>query len=368
LSDSTRHAGLTGGNVFLMSNMLRRAALLPAFIPWHVRLITARVSLRVQLLATFLLLSAMTIGGTAFLFYNTMTAQAMTMLRNELTSSATALGAHLDATTVLRIHTNGRMNADYKAVEAQLQYMVATNPNIDGAEIFTRNPQDATTMLWIATSDVRSTCGNCNVTRLSYDPSAHATQMSDAFQHPTTSPSIYTDAYGSFLSGYAPIRDAKGTAVAIAEVDMSAQSVLNEQARIWDTGLRVVVIVLACLSAIVPLMAAIITSPLKTVTRAARALELGGSPDRQELLHAAQGSDEVSQLASVFGRMADEVQAREARLKRQVVELKIEIDLARQEAQVAEVTESDFFRELQQKAKRQRLRATDKPQIVAGIE
>jgi nitrate/nitrite-specific signal transduction histidine kinase len=147
--------------------------------------------------------------------------------------------------------------------------------------------------------------------------------------------------------------------VAIAEVDMTAQSVIDVQNKIRDASLRVFIIVLACLLAVVPLMAAIITNPLKIVTLAARALELGRAPDRTELQRATQGRDEVSQLARVFGRMADEVHAREEKLKRQVEELKIEIDTAKQESQVAEITETDFFRELQQKAQRMRARSTD---------
>jgi nitrate/nitrite-specific signal transduction histidine kinase len=126
----------------------------------------------------------------------------------------------------------------------------------------------------------------------------------------------------------------------------------------------VFIIVLACLLAIIPLMSAVITNPLKIVTVAARALELGNSPDRARLQRATQGRDEVSQLARVFGRMADEVQSREGKLKRQVEELKIEIDLAKQESQVAEITETDFFRELQQKAQRMRARTAESMQLV----
>ena len=48
--------------------------------------------------------------------------------------------------------------------------------------------------------------------------------------------------------------------------------------------------------------------------------------------------------------MAREVQAREARLREQVRELRIEIDHARQARQVAEITDTDFFRDLSGRA------------------
>ncbi len=343
----------------VLSNILRRAGWLPATVTWHVRPVIARVILWIQLMAVFLLLFALAFGGTVYLFYNNSSDQAMSVLRNDLNGSATALAAQLDAATVARIHAVGQMNGEYKAVQAQLLYLVASDPKIHGAYIFTRNPSDPKTMLWIVTSNLHPKC-KCNVTRNKpYDPATHAAEMFAAFQHPTTSPNIYSDVYGSWLSGYAPIRDAKGATVAIAEVDMTAQSVVTVQNNIKDASIRVFVIVLACLLAVIPLMAAVITNPLKIVTLAARALEVGSTPDRAELERATQGRDEVSQLARVFIRMTDEVRAREEKLKRQVAELKIEIDLAKQDTQVAEITETDFFRELQQKALLMRARATE---------
>lgn len=50
--------------------------------------------------------------------------------------------------------------------------------------------------------------------------------------------------------------------------------------------------------------------------------------------------DALGQLARVFNRMASEVKLREERLKRQVQDLRIEIDEARQEKKVAEITDT----------------------------
>ena len=47
--------------------------------------------------------------------------------------------------------------------------------------------------------------------------------------------------------------------------------------------------------------------------------------------------------------MAKEVAAREQRLRREVQQLRIEIDEARTSRQVDEITESEYFRRLQQK-------------------
>ncbi len=61
-------------------------------------------------------------------------------------------------------------------------------------------------------------------------------------------------------------------------------------------------------------------------------------------------SDALGQLARTFQRMAREVQAREERLRQEVRELRIEIDASRQERQVAEITETDYFQSLRSRA------------------
>jgi CheY-like chemotaxis protein len=70
-------------------------------------------------------------------------------------------------------------------------------------------------------------------------------------------------------------------------------------------------------------------------------------------------TDALGQLARTFVRMAGEVRAREERLRRQVEELRIEIDEARQASKVAEITDTEYFRHLSSRAARLR-------QIVGG--
>jgi CheY-like chemotaxis protein len=85
------------------------------------------------------------------------------------------------------------------------------------------------------------------------------------------------------------------------------------------------------------------------VTDAAAAVEAETfEPD--DLADVAARRDALGRLARVFQRMAREVYAREQRLKQQVRELRIELSEARQARQVAEITETDYFRQLQAEA------------------
>jgi CheY-like chemotaxis protein len=85
------------------------------------------------------------------------------------------------------------------------------------------------------------------------------------------------------------------------------------------------------------------------VTKAASALE-SGSFDPSVLATVSARDDALGTLARRFAAMAAEVQAREARLREEVRELRIEIDHARQAQKVAEITDTDFFRDLRSRA------------------
>ena len=85
------------------------------------------------------------------------------------------------------------------------------------------------------------------------------------------------------------------------------------------------------------------------VTDAAAAVE-AQKFDSAVLADVAARTDALGQLARVFSRMASEIYAREQNLKRQVHQLTIELDEARQARQVAEITESDYFQQLEAKA------------------
>jgi PAS domain S-box-containing protein len=92
------------------------------------------------------------------------------------------------------------------------------------------------------------------------------------------------------------------------------------------------------------------------VTEAAAAVEVGDF-DAQTLESVAKREDRLGQLARVFQRMAREVASREQQLKQQVQELRIEIDHQKTARQAAEITETDYFRQLQRQASSLRRRS-----------
>ena len=89
------------------------------------------------------------------------------------------------------------------------------------------------------------------------------------------------------------------------------------------------------------------------VAEAAVAVETG-SYELDSLAGLTARSDELGQFARTFEQMARQVYAREQQLKAQVSALQIEIDRAQGEEQVTEITDTDFFKDLQSKARAMR--------------
>jgi len=85
------------------------------------------------------------------------------------------------------------------------------------------------------------------------------------------------------------------------------------------------------------------------VVDAAAAVEQGRF-EPESLDGVAVREDALGNLARIFQHMACEIAARERSLKAQVRELRIEIDEAKAARQVAEITETEYFRDLLSKA------------------
>lgn len=97
-----------------------------------------------------------------------------------------------------------------------------------------------------------------------------------------------------------------------------------------------------------------VIKPIKIMAKLAQKISASDSAEKFEpenLAEVARRSDELGQLGRVFERMAQEIYAREQRLKQQLQELRVEIDEAKAAREVAAITESEYFQELQQKAK-----------------
>lgn len=92
-----------------------------------------------------------------------------------------------------------------------------------------------------------------------------------------------------------------------------------------------------------------LAKPVEDITRAAQDLA-NDDFDPAVLDRAAKRGDEIGTLAKVFQRMASEIIERERKLRAQVARLTVEIDKAKVESAVEEITESEYFTRLKSQA------------------
>ncbi len=148
--------------------------------------------------------------------------------------------------------------------------------------------------------------------------------------------------------------------VPAAEVIGSAQLWLNVVMIVVIGVFAVVVLVLNYL------VRRLVVSPVEAIAAMAQNVSAGDwTPDEAEVAaveRVAKRGDELGHTARVFERMAREVYERERRLKEQVRQLVIQIDEQKRETQVREITETDYFQDLQKKVKSLREGRDDVPE------
>lgn len=98
---------------------------------------------------------------------------------------------------------------------------------------------------------------------------------------------------------------------------------------------------------------------LEYLEQVSRVIDAAGAVEADEfdpanLESVARRDDALGQLARTFQRMALEVRAREERLRQEVRELRIEIDEQRQARKVAEITDTEYFKDLRGRAEQLR--------------
>ena len=167
----------------------------------------------------------------------------------------------------------------------------------------------------------------------------------------------YTDDFGSWVSAYQPIKDEQGNIVGAVGVDFEADYVYEVQGAIRDRVFAAFVITYLGLFILVFWVSRTLTRPISTLTLAAKGIGEGNyNQDFSEVKPSGRISDEIGALADVFAIMVGKVYQREQTLRKQVEALKIEIDDTKRKAQVSEIADTDFFRDLQKKAREMRQR------------
>ena len=177
----------------------------------------------------------------------------------------------------------------------------------------------------------------------------------------TTAQPEYTDFYGSWISSYTPVRDASGKSIGAIGLDYPVTYVDQVRSEVKHSLYPILAVSYVVLILLVLAISTRLVRPLKRLTEATARVADGEYDLNVRSLVSTRFPDEMSILANSFAQMASKVDVREKTLTQEVQRLKVEIDQARRVDAVREITESDSFAELAQKAAemRKRMRGDD---------
>ena len=170
----------------------------------------------------------------------------------------------------------------------------------------------------------------------------------------------YSDQYGSFISAYSPILDSAGNSVGAVGLDFPLTYVDEVETQ---TRQRIIPILLGTyivLLLLVLFLSTTITRPVKRLTSATTRIADGEYDVDLKGVTETRFPDELATLADSFAIMVSKVAAREQSLTREVQRLKVEIDQGRRAEAVREITESDAFAEIAERAAQMRRRMRER--------
>lgn len=169
----------------------------------------------------------------------------------------------------------------------------------------------------------------------------------------------YKDSQGEWITTYMPI-ELDGKFIGAMGIDVLVEYVRDVQAGIIRNGIYAFVLSYILIFGLVYLMSGILTRPIVNLAGVSQQI---GDGNYDQDLDTIRGNkilqDEIDILINTFKIMIGKVVQREESLRAQVQKLEIIVDEKKRAEQVKEIQESDFFRDLKQKAKDARNRTSE---------
>ncbi|MCF2972361.1 hypothetical protein L1047_14275 [Synechococcus sp. Nb3U1] len=340
------------------------------------------LSLRFKLLFGFTLTFSCVFAGAYYWFYRYSTSTALSRIKEELIWTLEGASAEIDGDALLTLKKEAkpredgytddprywehvRFLASLKAINPEVlayTYLPGDSPNeviFIGSSSALQDPPFGAKFLerFVSSGDENSLISGLEKLSIYLEP--------------------YTDEFGYWVSGWIPVKNAKGENVGGLGIDYRADYVIRVQQGIRDSILVAFVSTYGGLFILVFIFSSLFSRPLQVLAKAAEDVQkedYDSYIQQLKQLEPRKGlpsllpTDEISTLTDIFDLMVQDVRSREIKLKQQVAELKIEIDEVKRQNQVKEIIDTDFFQSLQEKARRYRNRISAEQKIPKSEE
>jgi hypothetical protein len=321
------------------------------------------VSLRAKLLVGFTLLFSVVFAGAYYWFYQFATEMALTRIEEDLVATLNAASEGVDGDEFAALAREGVPREDGLTDDPRYWEHLAWLETIHDIEpraypyTYVKG-EEQNELLFIGDILVAVDPSRAAGFRESYVSKGPMYQgLSGLTLHTRPPDAPYTDKWGSWVSAYAPIKNSEGENVGGMGIDFRAEYVLGVQQAIRNRVMIAAAVTYPLLVILIYLVAGAVTGPVMTLTGIAERIGEGDYGQDLSRLVKERFPDEIDTLARVFEVMVAKVREREQSLRKRVEELQIMVDQTKRDKQVSEIVDSDFFQDLQDKARSMRKRS-----------
>ena len=238
-------------------------------------------------------------------FYMRGVEREISALQARLRIAAMTLASSIDPADIEAIRGPADVDSDaYRRLHARFQAVAAAEPDFSDLYVMRPGP-DAATLTFVL--DVVIIGDAAPGQPGAPYPIGRASKMRDGFAGPTVEDEPYSDAWGNVLSGYAPIRDARGEAIAIVGVDVRATRLAAIKREVAVLAVAVLLISIVLLAIMAAVVARSVRAPLARIVEVTNAIASGQLTVRTQLTR----SDEFGVVGRHFDEMASGLEERE---------------------------------------------------------
>ncbi|MGE4552688.1 MAG: response regulator, partial [Desulfovibrionaceae bacterium] len=269
--------------------------------------IKLRIAHKLSLL--LFLFSAVAAGLTFLVCYQAASDQVMIDIQSRLRDIVSVSAQGVDMEDLARLKADPRIHTlPFRAVRQELARLRDATAEVKYTYVLVRDPDGTIRFLVDAEENPNDFIGPM---RRYDDASAFLRARFDTLDGPVVENDFYTDEWGTWLSGYAPLHDADGHLTAVLGMDISATKVLAHRRNLRNRTLQLLGVALPIMLAVGLIVGRRAAAPIVAMKAGAERIGQGDLDLRLPV----RSGDEVGVLSTALNRMASNLKANRARIE-----------------------------------------------------
>ncbi len=255
-------------------------------------------SLASKLIISFVLLVSIISAASFVLTVRAANDTILQNLREQMQSLASVSASQIDGTVVANLKPGDENTPEFIGIRDKLLLMRKDNKSVIYSYIMKLTSTNKLAFVVDDTYGIQQDAAKIGDAYQSNNPSTAEQDFKEitaGLNGPASASALYTDNWGTFLSGYAPVRDASGKAVAILGVDMTADQTLAKEGFLTDSIYIIFGIGILISALFVTYFAFSIRRDIRGITNVISGLR--SQREKDDIMKAMKRKDEVGDLA-----------------------------------------------------------------------